>query len=206
MEINTEIDRLQKYAKIEAELKRAKEKHPDYPQDIFYQLAILQEEAGEVTKAVLDYHYENDNLDHVKVELIQTAAMCMRMLENLPKEKCVTERIKTFADALRETGRTNEECPDGLKPDEIARRKIEIIAQALNEGWRPDWTDSSQPKWYPYFTFNGATLAGVRISYAFSVPTGPSTYFGARLCYKTEDLSNYAGEQFKEIYQELFIF
>lgn len=206
MEINTEIERLQKYAIIEAELQRAKEKHPDYPKDMFRQLAILQEEAGEVTKAVLDYHYENDNLDHVKVEIIQTAAMCMRMLENLPKEKFVTERIKTFADALRETGMTNDECPDGLRPDETARRKIEIIAQALNEGWRPDWTDSSQPKWYPYFTFNGATLAGVRNSYAYHVPTRAHAYLGARLCYKTEELSNYAGEQFKEIYQELLIF
>lgn len=206
MEINTELDRLKKYAKIETELQIAKEKHPDYPEDMFRQLAILQEEAGEVTKAVLDYHYENDNLDHVKVELIQTAAMCMRMLENLPKEKCVTERIKTFADALRETGRTNDGFSDELRPDEIARRKIEIIAQALNEGWRPDWTDSSQPKWYPYFTVNGATLAGVRLSSAYRVPTYSAAYFGARLCYKTEELSNYAGEQFKEIYQELFIF
>lgn len=206
MKINTELDRLKKYAEIETELQRAKEKHPDYPQDIFYQLAILQEEAGEVTKAVLDYHYENDNLDHVKVELIQTAAMCMRMLENLPKEKCATERIKTFADALRETGMTNDEFPDGLRPDEIARRKIEIIAQALNEGWRPDWTDSSQPKWYPYFTVNGATLAGMRGSNAYNVPTNAYTYIGARLCYKTKKLSNYAGEQFKEIYQELFNF
>jgi len=35
-------------------------------------------------KAVLDYHDAGGTLDHVKEELIQTAAMCMRMLKNLP--------------------------------------------------------------------------------------------------------------------------
>lgn len=83
MELNSELDRLQKYSPIDAELKRAKEKHPEWPEDMFRQLAIMQEEAGEVTKAVLHYHYEGGTVDHIQEELIQTAAMCMRMLENL---------------------------------------------------------------------------------------------------------------------------
>jgi len=58
-------------------------KHPEWPTDMFRQLAIMNEEAGEVTKAVLHYHYEQGSLEDVKSELIQTAAMCMRMLENL---------------------------------------------------------------------------------------------------------------------------
>lgn len=51
------------------------------------QLAIMQEEAGEVTKAVLDYHYAADTVEHIKEELIQTAAMCMRMLGGLENEQ-----------------------------------------------------------------------------------------------------------------------
>lgn len=85
MELNSELDRLQKYSPIDTELKRAKEKHPEWPDDMFRQLAIMQEEAGEVTKAVLHYHYEKGTVDYIREELIQTAAMCMRMLENLPK-------------------------------------------------------------------------------------------------------------------------
>lgn len=84
MELNSELDRLQKYAEIESELQRAEKKHPIFPQDMFKQLAIMQEEAGEVTRAVLHYHYENGTMDHIREELIQTAAMCMRMLKNLP--------------------------------------------------------------------------------------------------------------------------
>ncbi len=84
MELNSQLDRLEKYEQIDAELRRAEKKHPNWPDDMFRQVAIMNEEAGEVTKAVLHYHYEGGTLDHVKEELIQTAAMCMRMLKNLP--------------------------------------------------------------------------------------------------------------------------
>lgn len=87
MELNSEFDRLRKYAPIDAELKRAEKLHPNYPKDMFMQLAIMQEEAGEVTKAVLDYHYAADTVEHIKEELIQTAAMCMRMLGSLENEQ-----------------------------------------------------------------------------------------------------------------------
>ena len=89
MELNSELERLKKYDRIDVELRRAEKKHPNYPTDMFRQVAIMNEEAGEVTKAVLHYHYENGSLQDVKDELIQTAAMCMRMLnaitQNQPK-------------------------------------------------------------------------------------------------------------------------
>jgi len=80
MELNSELDRLKKYQPIEAEYRKALKKHPNYPDDMFRQVAIMNEEAGEVTKAVLHYHYEGGTIENVKKELIQTAAMCMRML------------------------------------------------------------------------------------------------------------------------------
>lgn len=83
MEINSEFDRLQKYAAIETELNKAIKKHPNYPDDMFRQVAIMNEEAGEATKAVLHYHYENGSIKEIKKELIQTAAMCIRMLNYL---------------------------------------------------------------------------------------------------------------------------
>lgn len=84
MELNSEFERFKKYIEIERELKRAERLHPQYPSNLYQQLAIMQEEAGEVTKAVLDYHYERGTLSQIREEVIQTAAMCMRMLENLP--------------------------------------------------------------------------------------------------------------------------
>ena len=85
MELNSELDRLEKYNVIDAELKKAVRKHPNYPKDMYEQLAIMQEEAGEVTRAVLHYHNEGGRLEDIKKELIQTAAMCVRMLQNLPQ-------------------------------------------------------------------------------------------------------------------------
>jgi len=83
MELNSELERLQKYWPIESELSHAKRKHPAWPPNIFEQVAIMNEEAGEVTKAVLHYKREGGSLADVKNDLIQTAAMCMRMIENL---------------------------------------------------------------------------------------------------------------------------
>jgi NTP pyrophosphatase (non-canonical NTP hydrolase) len=93
MELNSELDRLSaeverllKYDEVQQELERAEKKHPNFPVDMFRQLAIMNEEAGEVTKAVLHYHYEGGTLYDIREELIQTAAMCMRMIASLPKE------------------------------------------------------------------------------------------------------------------------
>ena len=90
MELNSELDRLKadiiKIAicdEIRQELKFAEAKHPNFPADMFRQLAIMQEEAGEVTKAVLHYHYDKGTIDDIRKELIQTAAMCIRMLNSL---------------------------------------------------------------------------------------------------------------------------
>lgn len=44
-------------------------------------LTAFAEEAGEVTKAVLDHYSSKGNLVEVKKELIQTMAMCIRLLE-----------------------------------------------------------------------------------------------------------------------------
>lgn len=68
------------------ELRKAEKKHPDWSgYDLFGQVCIMQEEAGEVTKAVLDFHNGTGTMEEFKIELMQTAAMCLRILKNLKK-------------------------------------------------------------------------------------------------------------------------
>ncbi len=77
MEINVSIENIKK------ELIAAKKKHPNFPDDIIHQVAIMAEESREAIRATLQYGYEGGDIEHIKSELFQTAAMCLRMLEHL---------------------------------------------------------------------------------------------------------------------------
>lgn len=66
------------------EYNKAKRAHPETDEfDINKMALVVSEEAGEVSRAVLQYQDEGGHLESVKEELIQTAAMCLRMLLNL---------------------------------------------------------------------------------------------------------------------------
>ena len=67
---------------IKKELKRAKKLHPGWPKDIVHQMAIITEESGEAMQATLNHVYHGGSHDLIKHEIIQTAAMCLRWLEN----------------------------------------------------------------------------------------------------------------------------
>jgi hypothetical protein len=66
----------------------------------------------------------------------------------------IMERIHDFSDILDEAGISEEEFAEqikGLSEDEIAYKKMKLFTSVLNEGWGPDWNDSNEYKWYPYF-------------------------------------------------------
>lgn len=127
-------------------------------------------------------------------------------------DKPVTERIKTYEDACAEVGiePMNEEVlvKLGFTGEEIARRKVGTIAEALNEGWVPNWNDTDEPKYYPYFNIkpnaNGAH-AGLSFSFTYNAVSTANAYFGSRLCFKTLELARYAGETFTELYTQFLI-
>lgn len=73
---------------IHRELRKAEKKHPDWSNhDLFHQVVIMHEEAGEVAKAAIDFHNGTGTIHEFKEELMQTAAMCMRILKNLNHEE-----------------------------------------------------------------------------------------------------------------------
>lgn len=67
------------------EVERATLKFPTWPTDPLHALAILGEEYGELTKAVLQWTYEphKTSLDEIRIEAIQTAAMALRFALSL---------------------------------------------------------------------------------------------------------------------------
>lgn len=70
---------------IQAELAKAETKHPNWPTCLFRMDSIINEEKGEVSRAINQYDMEGGSKQAIKDELIQTAAMCVRMLKMLER-------------------------------------------------------------------------------------------------------------------------
>ncbi|MFV5697782.1 hypothetical protein ACM55H_05385 [Flavobacterium sp. ZT3R17] len=132
------------------------------------------------------------------------------LLENLFGKKVflkdVKDRIKNFDDVLAENGISREDFETsckGLEPDEIAYRMAKLVCIAFNEGWLPDWTNSNEYKYAPYFRMGSSS--GVGFSYHDYDVWAASSGVGSRLCFKSSDLASHAGKLFEqEIYKPLF--
>ncbi len=114
----------------------------------------------------------------------------------------IIDRIKTFEDACNELGISNDSCrpifDEDEDPDEIAYKKLKVIIAAVNEGWKPDWTDTNQKKWYPWF----ALSSGFGFSHSYYHDTYAYTAVGSRLCFPSQELSDYVATQFIDLYKQ----
>lgn len=122
--------------------------------------------------------------------------------------KDITKRVKTYADACAVLGiePMNEAvlAKLGFTKDEIAYRKLKTIAEALNEGWQPDWDNSFEYKYWPWFVYNTAS-AGFSYAATYYSASYTAANSGSRLCYKTRELAAYAGNQFEDIYNDFLL-
>lgn len=115
------------------------------------------------------------------------------------------QNIKTFEDACQAIGLTYTAplvpgaTEDMLKAI-VVHHKLMIIAQALNGDWKPNWNDGNEYKWYPWFNMkNGFSFNGSDGGYQHS-------YVGSRLCFRSEEIADYAGTQFLDLYKEYFTY
>ncbi|WP_379963950.1 hypothetical protein [Epilithonimonas sp. UC225_85] len=129
------------------------------------------------------------------------------LLENLLGKKVfvkdIKDRIKSFDDVLDhleiDKDEFKNEC-EGLSSDEIAYKQVKLIVNALNEGWVPDWTNSSQYKYFPWFKMGSSSGSG--FSYSDCADWIAVSAVGSRLCFKNRELAEYAGKQFTDIYKQ----
>lgn len=126
----------------------------------------------------------------------------------VPKE--IKDRIKTFEDACAVLNIPVPQFSTPVTSDDravIAFQKLTIIIRALNEGWEPNWGDFSEYKYYAWFKFQKGSnkSSGFGFSYSDWTYSHTDTNVGARLCFKTSELAEYAGKQFIELYKEYFI-
>jgi len=114
------------------------------------------------------------------------------------KKKCFFD-IKTFEDACEELDlNANDFITANCLPDEIAYKKLKVIIMAVNQGWIPDWNNDNQRKWWPYFNLS----SGFGFSCSYYGYDDTSTAVGSRLCFETEEKSNYVAKQFLDLYKE----
>lgn len=144
----------------------------------------------------------------------------------------VTERIKTFEDAARAMGINDPEAWEdnysNLEPDILAYFKLRIICAALNEGWKPQFTENEW-RYYPWFwlytqdeidnmdedekkerrlmsTGDYQTgYAGLASADSNFAPSASPTDIGSRLCLKSDTLAVYAGKQFMSLWADFYL-
>ena len=69
---------------ISAEVRLAEIIHPTWPKELLLQTMIMLEEAGEVAKSSVENSSGFiDDMENYIDEVVQTAAMCVRILKNL---------------------------------------------------------------------------------------------------------------------------
>ena len=150
--------------------------------------------------------------------------------------KYVRDRIKTFNDAYHELGDKHELVraynnlivSNCMSNDIIAYSKLIIIAEALNEGWKPTFNNDEYiyyPALYRYtkeeydelnenqkkelhfagLSGNNANADGVFFSNVNYMSSVSITNYASRIALKTRKLAEYCGKQFIDIWAE-FLF
>lgn len=119
------------------------------------------------------------------------------------------KKIKTFEDACKKLGIDPAKLPDlnGI-PEEfhkpiIAGYKLMIVYKAINNGWRPDWGNWNEYKYYPWFKVLssgfGFSDADYYCGYAYAV-------VGSRLCTDTSNKALFIAKQFEELYRDYLLY
>ena len=156
--------------------------------------------------------------------------------EQKKDERPITERVKTFEDACKELGEDHKlvqqfkAIQEAIAEDKEATAyfKLGIITAALNEGWKPDFTNNEEYRYYPYLCLlskeeleqkndawkdernlqlwfggggsNSGAYCGLASAYSFVAWSYANAYVSARLAHKTEELAIYSGNQFTELW------
>ena len=181
--------------------------------------------------------------DGKKAEWQEVDGKTVLVMVDEKDNRTVTERIKTFEDACNELGedhpmvsvydalvsRANGEqsLAEWMGKDVVAFLKLRIIADALNEGWHPKFTEDEY-RYYPWFyiytkeeydnfseeekhrrvdrvVYRGYSNVGAYGGVSVASADYDASYVdvGSRLAFSNRDLAEYAGKQSIDIWANL---
>ncbi len=116
--------------------------------------------------------------------------------------------------------------PEAVNKDLVAYMKMRVIVAALNDGWEPQFVLGEQ-RWYPWYeliskedyeamsedekqerrcvgrsSVSASADGGLVYSNASHASSYSFAYSGSRLAFKSEELAEYAGKQFAELFAD----
>ena len=119
------------------------------------------------------------------------------------------KKIASYEDACRVLNiqPINEEVfnifPKEDQRSMLAYHKLTVITRALNNGWKPNWDDQNEWKYYPLFRY---VNAGLSYASTANAATSSAANLGSRLCFPTSALAKYAAEHFADLYRDYYCF
>ena len=89
----------------------------------------------------------------------------------------------------------------------IAYNRLCTIAQAWNkaDGFEPDFSNTSQYKYFPWFEYS-RDAAGFVFALTYNAAAHALANFGSRLCFKTRERAMQFGKQFIDLWNDVFLF
>lgn len=125
----------------------------------------------------------------------------------------IRKKIKSFEDACKVLKINPEALPVvNMLPEKhqkalIAHYKLITITESLNEGWKPNWNNKNEWKYFPWFEVkaSGDKPSGFGFSFTHCVSWYSIADCGSRLCFKTSELCNYATKQFEQLYIDYYL-
>ena len=122
--------------------------------------------------------------------------------------------IKSFEDACKKLALDSSTLPEvSLLPAEMRKAivnvyKLFVIFKAINNGWIPNWNDSNQYKYFPWFRIQASAALSSGFGFSDSDYDFGSAYssVGSRLCTDSPEKAIYIAETFQDEYKEFFLY
>lgn len=123
------------------------------------------------------------------------------------------EKITSFAHACKVLKRDPKKLPDvSMLPRKdckafVSLYKLTTIIEATNKltKWKPDWSDSNQGKYCPWFYMNKVDKSGSGLAYLDYRCANSLSSVGSRLVVGTAEMAKYIGEKFIDLYSDWFL-
>ena len=124
------------------------------------------------------------------------------------------EQFKTFEQCCQALSLDSDTClpivsvfPVQHQKAITALAKLIIIAEAVNEGWKPNWNDFSEIKWVPWFDMevDQNNPSGFRFFDSYCDDALSYSAGGSRLCFKTPEICKFVGTKYEDLWRDAMV-